>query len=252
VINPGEELCICYSADESKLWFIPQGQSTSSQASPPQADAELPHFEDWFEEDSSANSGSLAEGSVSEREKRSQQSVKWRRRQKALDKVKRDDGEESVIHAPRPIAFNANSSTVIPSSTSSTPVSEESSNTSNNTSLSSEPRTFDIPSYPCLPDDVIADLPVPLHSDKKTKAKRHVHADLVQLTEDLEWTEDDWLNQSMSASTSSMASTSSSGTAVIDPAVFGEDWVDVERIKGPAEVEEDAELYDEGFCEFLF
>ncbi|KAK4688841.1 phosphoribosyl 1,2-cyclic phosphate phosphodiesterase, partial [Tremellales sp. Uapishka_1] len=164
-VQPGEELCICYSADESKLWFTPAGAGSKAQGI---EDApELPSMEAWFQ-------NLEGDEKVDERERREERARRrdegkmTREKEKHLKYEKKQAAlaQESIFQ-PRPMPFGTSSE----ASSSTTPCSTP-------------------PTYPTLPETTMAALPVPLHSGKGKS--RHEHVGPVVLTAPLDWRAEDF------------------------------------------------------------
>lgn len=162
-MEAGEELCICYSADESKLWFTPSNLVI------PNGNHSLDEDESEDEEDI-LFPGIEPEDLVTRVKERAgidlaplRFDVKDKKQAKSLNKPNSykpkptiTDLEEPVILEPRPVHFTGS---LIP-----------------NNVLPSIPRS---------------NLPTPLHSGPK-KGYRHVHVGPVVLTDELDWRQDDW------------------------------------------------------------
>lgn len=229
-ILAGEELCISYAADESKLWFVKSDPSDLPNGAASDDDEEglggLPHTDlDLFgaeEED--------------EEVRKARQ-----RRSKAVEGLPREMGRRERRKAD----FFIKQQKLAGGSTLASPSSQDDPSTSVTTiaspvparpaqsaSSSSTPSRTSTPNYPAIPDRAVSSpsLPPPLHS---TKGKsRHEHVGPVVITPDLDWREEDW---------TSSRSSSREGSATGEE----EEWAGIERIKGFTEREEDQQLKDD-------
>jgi tRNA-specific adenosine deaminase 3 len=211
-IQPGEELCICYAADESKLWFInsdekrqrSEGSEEETVIFPPEELVELLDGE-ADEERRAAEEKRIArqkrlemmKGVPREAGRREMKKAKFFEKRKAAQEAEEAklNGIEPKVIAPTPIRPPPSAST----------------------SASSTPSRINTPLYPAIPERTVESpsLPPPLHS---TKGKsRHEHDGPVILTPELEWDDQ----------------TSAEGE---------EEWAGIERIKGFTEREEDEAL----------
>ena len=236
-VEAGEELCICYSADESKLWFTPSGQaSTSTSKSPSSPDGaphpngssarnlaikgerrerSLPEFEglelfapdDAIERLERAKRREVRKAEIRAEERGSKET----RRQRYFAKHKTHKGSSAngssdnthVIAHPRPLRPGDSFL--------------ESSGTSRDSGTDT-PTSFDYPEYPDVPEGLVSDLPEPLHS----RSGRRKNGEEAVLVDNLDWVEEEWLGKEGSAKE-----------------VIG--WGDAMRIKGPTEMFEDEE-----------
>ncbi|WWD18013.1 hypothetical protein CI109_102460 [Kwoniella shandongensis] len=256
-VEADEELCICYTPDETKLWFIPAADDTKSLAG-----LTLHGIESSSEEDSPlipivkiAVDDLIAENGHGE------QSVKRQAREKRLELAKQKEKEresglkdklntrieayheaekkrhdeeqqqEQDEREGRALALQLNgvggeeSEIRAPKPlrlASSTLSLRETSRSSTPTSSSSTPM-YEV-NYPPLPEGMITSLPAPLHSEgHKSKTNRKSREQPAELTADLDWTEEDW------EGTRAKAKEDEGG------------WGEVLRVKGPAERENDGD-----------
>lgn len=220
-IQPGEELCICYAADETKLWFINsdekrqkrEGSEEEAVIFPPEELVELLDGE-ADEERRAAEEKRIArqkrlemmKGVPREAGRREMKKAKFFEKRKAAQ-----EAEEAKLNGFEPKAVLAP-----------TPIRPQSATASS----SSTPSRVPTPLYPAIPERTVESpsLPPPLHS---TKGKsRHEHDGPVILTPELEW--DDQMS-----------------------AEGEEEWAGIERIKGFTEREEDEALEnDSALSEF--
>jgi tRNA-specific adenosine deaminase 3 len=218
-IQPGEELCICYAADETKLWFINSDEKRQKRQGseeeeavifPPtelveMLDGEAEEERRALEEKKKARQKRLEsmQGVPREAGRRELKKAKFFMKQKAAQ-----EAEEAKLNGTTPVLAPVIAPTPVrpPQSAS--------------TSTSSTPSRISTPLYPAIPERTVESpsLPAPLHS---TKGKsRHEHDGPVVLTPDLEWDEQD------------TASSEAEET----------EWAGIERIKGFTEREEDEAL----------
>jgi tRNA-specific adenosine deaminase 3 len=212
-IQPGEELCICYAADETKLWFINsdekrqkmEGSEEETVIFPPEELVELLDGE-ADEERRAAEEKRIArqkrlemmQGVPREAGRREMKKAKFFEKRKAAqeaEEAKLNGIEPKIVVAPTPIRPPPSAST----------------------SSSSTPSRVPTPLYPAIPERTVESpsLPPPLHS---TKGKsRHEHDGPVILTPELEWDDQ-------------------------NSAEGEEEWAGIERIKGFTEREEDEAL----------
>ncbi|TXT13082.1 hypothetical protein VHUM_01483 [Vanrija humicola] len=203
-VQPGEELCICYSADETKLWFIPS-QGLKPALSDDEGDG-LKRLADLNVEDSDEEAKAeraAAEAKAAARETRrtlggATHSAKQRRRERFKSKNK--------------MPLQATGS-ALPGVTGSAGASSSASSSSafkaKSISWAERQRR----------DEVRADLPPPLHS--VAAKSRHEHVGEVRLTADLEF---DVAADQMSTP------------------LAQDQWDLVYRARGPIEIEEEAEM----------
>lgn len=213
-IQPGEELCICYAADETKLWFINSDEKRQMREEreedtvifPPEELVELLDGE-ADEERRAAEDKKIArqkrleamQGVPREAGRREMKKAKFFEKRKAAqeaEEARLNGFEPKPVIAPTPVR---------PTQSASTP------------SSSPVPSRISTPLYPAIPERTVESpsLPAPLHS---TKGKsRHEHDGPVILTPELEWDDQ----------------TSVEGE---------EEWAGIERIKGFTEREEDQAL----------
>lgn len=202
-VEPGDELCICYSADETKLWFLPTGERARARTPSDDGDGTERLGALVLSDDESAAERAAAEAKERARETRRQQggsthSAKELRKAKWRAKMEKRGGEE--IHAPQPVP--AGSAAVLESSFSS-------SSTVPGSSYTASANLFP------MTERVTADLPPALHSD--VNHSRHEHRGPVVVTPDLNWTD--------------------AGPSDVPEA----HWGTLVRAKGPIELEEEAE-----------
>jgi tRNA-specific adenosine deaminase 3 len=217
-IHPGEELCICYAADETKLWFVNSDEIRKTRNRmveeeeavhfPPVDVAELLDPE-GDEERRAVEERRLArqkrmeamQGVPREAGRRELKKAKFFMKQKAAQEAKEAELNGitlAPVVAPKPVRPPVQASSA---------------------SSSSVPSRVPTPLYPAIPERTVESplLPAPLHS---TKGKsRHEHDGPVILTPELDWNEQD--------------------------STVGEDegeWNGVERIKGFTEREDDEAL----------
>lgn len=239
-IQPGEELCICYAADESKLWFIPTVKNPSKDDQdeaipiPMPADELADLFTVEIDQDRQAKEKRRQEraqrlkdtegdGLVRPKDWRK---AKYRSKKKEAaqaDQEVRQNGsgqaEVNGIISPRPVFPDLRSGLDAISSTDAT---------------SSRSSTPNYPAYPDIPARAVSSpaLPAPLHSTKERS--RHEHVGPVILTPELDWKEEDYNFNSREVSNGKSQDELSTG---------------VVRIKGYTEREEDLERDDTGTSE---
>ncbi|KAK8865804.1 hypothetical protein IAR55_000951 [Kwoniella newhampshirensis] len=244
-VEADEELCICYSADETKLWFIPAEDDSQSLAglalngieSSEEESPLLPivkiAVDDLVEEDREQKAKRkerekrLELARLKDKEREHDLKDKMNKRIKAYQKTekRREEEEEALalaldleavpeIKAPKPLRLASSSLSLRETETrSQTPAS---------TSSSSTP-TYEV-NYPTLPEGMITSLPAPLHSaGHKSKNKRRSREHTAELTPDLDWNEEDWEG--------------------VQGKLKEEEggWGEVVRVKGPAEREYDGD-----------
>ncbi|WVQ97140.1 hypothetical protein IAU59_004250 [Kwoniella sp. CBS 9459] len=265
-VEKGEELCICYSADESKLWFVPADQKkklrrrrTSSQE----------NLRAMSGSDSDSGSGSSSDVDIGEaidvedlvdpeileaqrrRERRVAQARKTgvngnghgsnRNQQTKITPCCSSSSASSSstsanveIQSPRPVRYSGTGSIPASASTSA------SASGSSSPSASSTP----VPAYPTA-STLSSSLPAPLHSETATVAtgRRHANRRPAELVEGLDWREEDWVNSK--GKEKQTDGQSSHG--------HGQVWGEVVRVKGPAEREideDEKEMMDVWILEF--
>ena len=196
-VEAGDELCICYSADESKLWFTPSGRASPAPSETSSQD-EFPSLtsDDLFDADQMA-----------ERARRSAARAERKRQVALSDQAKARSTKRTALRdqvlQPIPTypsaetnelelgtSLRADSASPAPSSTSSFPV------------------------YPTPAERPSSDLPLPLHSNGDAQE------DPVDVCAALDWSEEAW-----------------AGLSQADVP----DWGAAVRVKGTAELEEEAE-----------
>lgn len=170
-VSAGEELCICYSADESKLWFMPsQGKRAAESEDEGDGSAALAKLgivddEEALRERQEAEARALAREKAREVAKETRReaggsthSAKERRRAKYREKLAQSPNTPSTV-----------------------------SNTSESTAVSTLLATSTILATAAVPRHrrpvVNADLPPALHAS----GSRHKHVGPVVLTPELEW-----------------------------------------------------------------
>ncbi|GMK57869.1 hypothetical protein CspeluHIS016_0407030 [Cutaneotrichosporon spelunceum] len=202
-VDTDEELCICYSADETKLWFLPNGErprpATPSddgdglerlaalQLAPDDAEREAREDKERARETRRQAGGNTHSAKEARR-------AKWRAKQEKMR-----NGGNSEIVAPQPVAVASGSGLL------SEPTSHRSQD-SDRTVTSGSNTVFG-------QTETRADLPPPLHSDSN-KLRSEVPAEVPPL---LEWDE---------AGPSELPETQ---------------WGELRRARGPIEIEEEAE-----------
>jgi tRNA-specific adenosine deaminase 3 len=217
-IAPGDELCICYAADESKLWFINSDQARQAGEEEdeteifPLVEVEVADLLDGGaeEERRAEEEKRLArqkrleamKGVPREVGRREQKKAKFFEKQKAAEEAKAGiSTSASTLMAPKPARPAP-------------------------APASSSPSRTPTPNYPAIPERTVPTppLPPPLHSSKGQS--RHEHVGPVVLTPELDWNEQDHLSPNQCKS--------------------DEEWAGIERIKGFTEREEDRELENDG------
>jgi len=247
-IKAGEELFICYLADESKLWFKPSGKvdtvgSTGttnghSSRSISGNDKEDKIEREWDSGDRELGDDEDKDGEVNgalgmlpelgnddlmDQETRLKEEL---RKQRLAGVVERHSGvlegrekrkdkyiNKSLKPKVEPSQIPSYSNTVGPLSIA---PNGNGKNTSPPAIISPIPRPFSAAPTPIIPIIPIGDLPAPLHSDETARSSPN---DLVPavITDDLDW------------------------RGLLDAGE--EDWGVLERVRGPGEVEEDVD-YD--------
>ena len=197
-VEEGEELCICYSADENKLWFTPAratslvngNENGNRVASGSEEELIFPTIEPEdlilpFKKEQAG--GDVSEPHIAGQERQATY---------AADIPAVPDqpllSDDPLILFPRPIPFTGS---VLPD-------------------LAYQPRP---------------DLPTPLHSGPN-KVERHEHVGPVVLNPPLDWREEDWFDKGKEREVT-----------------LNESWGEVERIKGPAERQDEAGV-DQAMC----
>ncbi|WVR05762.1 hypothetical protein IAU60_002787 [Kwoniella sp. DSM 27419] len=170
-VEPGEELCICYTADEKKLWFIPNDQKDLAEAAE-ESDSDCEERLAL-----SLDVETLVDPAV-EQAKRDRQARKSARQRSG------SRGDRSPeLQAPQPLRpapqFSRSASA--------------SASTSASGSGSSPPSTSSTPVYP-VASGLTTSLPPPLHSQMAT-GERHAVRRPARLVEDLDWHEEDWVGK---------------------------------------------------------
>ncbi|WRT64013.1 uncharacterized protein IL334_000940 [Kwoniella shivajii] len=228
-VEKGEELCICYSADESKLWFtksdihtdITDDTRDKSQSFVMNSSSDSEDEGAFFtkiELDSEDLTDELELKQKKEREKRLWASRARDSNGQIQIKKKPYNNGKTHVYSPQPIHLSSSrihdENALAGPSTISTPSSRTSTPSSSSISISN---------YPEPSTDVISSLPPPLHStniqNRHTKDKEAI----AELVDDLDWDEQYW------------TSTRADGVG------REEQFSEFERVKGPAEreVEED-------------
>ncbi|WVQ70994.1 hypothetical protein IAR50_000519 [Cryptococcus sp. DSM 104548] len=239
-ISPGEELCICYAADQSKLWFVPADERAS-------AACEEENGQESEDDEERIMGLEVEEDKEAERKRKERESRKAAaskssiRTAGSLSRDASDSGPVSPpIQAPRPIRAPS-----FPSLTSSPPASRPPST-----------ETAKISPAHAIPTNA---LPAPLHSsahralsrggtptsslsrggasgedlagqelDTSSRSSSKQRAGLVP---DLEWKDDEWKD-------------AKGRDRMPDGKVEGVDYGETRRIKGPTESENDGEDKD--------
>lgn len=249
-VEEGEELCICYSADESKLWFIPSAQNGPSSSSKgptaigaPSSDDEpedvWPHIEPDDLQDASE---------CAEREARKMARAK-RMEDQIMARTERTEKKRLLrqLRAQERALQEANAEETACRSRSVTPTSTRSGSTSESIqspqpvmySSTSSIGSYVMPVNP-LSAETISNLPPPLHSNPTSSPNTPPDLGAAVLTPDILWRECDWYIDGMELDPKHRpAYTHDKGK-----------WGEVHRIKGPAELEEYGE--DNGTSEFRF
>ncbi|KAL1407716.1 tRNA-specific adenosine deaminase subunit tad3 [Vanrija albida] len=238
-VEPGDELCICYSADETKLWFVPS-QGIKPALSDDEGDGlkRLAALDVDDSDDEARAERAAAEAKAAARETRrtlggATHSAKQRRRERFKSKMAAsptasapapgDAGGAGASHtpgaangttilAPQPLQATGSALPALPSSvTGSAGESSSSSSAFKTKSISWAERQ--------RRDEVRADLPPPLHS--VAAKSRHEHVGDVRLTADLE------LDVPEDQLTTPLAQ---------------DQWDLIYRARGPIEIEEEAEM----------
>ncbi|OCF33284.1 hypothetical protein I316_05025 [Kwoniella heveanensis BCC8398] len=263
-VEKGEELCICYIADESKLWFVPADQKQKQKQKQKQGRRRRRKndhnggCEDMSESESgpeSESAGSSSDSSsdvdlgeaidvedlvdqdVLEAQKRRERRLAQAR--KAGTGLPNGNGRHRMTgrkFAPCCSSSSASSSSAQANVEIRSPrpvrVTESgsippSASASASASRSSTPSTSSTPTpaYPTA-STLNSSLPTPLHSESATVAtgRRHANRQPAELVEDLDWREEDWVNSKGKEKEQSRAGASSG---------------EVVRVKGPAEREVD-------------
>lgn len=256
-VEAGEELCICYTADESKLWFVPSAK-TAEAADTSEAEASrsaaggnpandetsdaasaFPSFAAFDSEEFFGKDDEAGDGRAESRHRRSDNKAgtqdlrrdKNARRARYLAKQKSrreaaTSGDGSVLAAdvagleiqqPSPVPLASSSRSGLLAPPGDTATGEGSSR-----SVSPQ-ETPSFPEYPALPEGFSADLPPPLHSDVPARSKPDGDAVVVV---GLDWREEDWLGG--------------------DKDVEG--WTDLVKVKGQADKDEEDE--EKAMCEW--
>ncbi|ORY28999.1 hypothetical protein BCR39DRAFT_533511 [Naematelia encephala] len=223
-VDAGQELCICYSADESKLWFTPAGREAEWKRRVEEEDRE---DEDrminglWaLEPDELVDAKELDEAEKRRAERAKRMALrgpngdvsislgsKEARRAKWAEKERLRQEESSTGSSTSARGSSPSGSAASSSTRKSTPMIAPHA-VRPSTLVAATPI---LPKYPSLPPRVISDLPPPLHS---TPSKRYENPTPAVLCEDINWRED--------------------GEGSEQPT----EWGLVRRIKGPADQEE--------------
>lgn len=243
-VEAGEELCICYTADESKLWFVPTARSaeateeneagssrsaaaeTGAQDDDSDAASAFPSFAAFDSGEFFGNEDGAGDERTEARQRRLDSKAPGaqelrrdknarRARYLAKQKTRRDaaavaEGSGLEIQQPSPVPLASSSRSALLAPPGGSVTGEGSSRSV------SPPDTSSFPEYPALPQDFSADLPPPLHSDVPARSKPDGDAVVVP---GLDWREEDW--------------------AAADKAVEG--WTDLIKVKGQADKDEEDE-----------
>lgn len=235
-IEPGEELCICYAADESKLWFI--NSDEARQQGEEDDETELFPPEEVVELLEADGAGAAEE----ERRAAEEKKVARQKRLEAMKDVPREIGRREQKKArffekqraaeeakARAMSGNGEASTTAIVSPKPAPALQ-----SQPINMIPTPSRTPTPNYPAIPERTVStpSLPAPLHSSKGKS--RHEHVGPVVLTLELDWNEGDHVSKSRADGNSD------------------EEWTGIERIKGFTEREEDELLMnDEALSECI-
>ncbi|WVQ85356.1 hypothetical protein IAT38_007521 [Cryptococcus sp. DSM 104549] len=224
-IEPHEELCICYTADESKLWFVPAGESSQ------RSSAARDHGVDSDEEAEEKLMGMQVEedeGAVRARKEREErrEAARGRGGQGAGGKGKgKEEGEMPAnLCAPRPIHPPSSSRSLRQS------VPPPAAGSSSNNPSPSVPCPSASPKPQPQPSAI---LPEPLHSSShnQTKAAGTRHADKqrkpAELVKDLVFNMDEWQDEKGRDRKDKLEEVGRLGECM--------------RVKGPAERENDGD-----------
>ncbi|WWC99544.1 hypothetical protein V866_006448 [Kwoniella sp. B9012] len=218
-IEKGEELCICYSADESKLWFVKSDQAVNPTNSQDEmvSSEEEEGMEGFFskidlDEEDLVNEDGIAQ--KKEREKRLEASQTRDVNGQLIKRKKKSTSSllsSTNIQSPQPIPFS-NNAIAGPSTSASSSTASSRTSTPSSSSI-----------YPEASSGIITSLPPPLHSTK-TESKS-IDGRYMELTDQLDWDEEYW-----------------TGTAPYPTGEGREDeFAEFIRIKGPAEREDEVD-----------
>lgn len=205
-VEPNEELCICYSADESKLWFLPTDQRPRPMTPSDDGDGSERLAAIVLSDDETEAERAAAKAKEAAREKARQtrreqggstHSAKELRREKWRKKMEKQKNAGDIV-APQPVR----AASLLDGSAEPSPSTSEAASTPASSSAVVIPKA--------------ADLPPMLHSDS-TARSRHEHVGPVVITPDLEWAD--------------------AGPSEVPEAK----WPVLRRAKGPVEYEEEAE-----------
>lgn len=241
-IQAGEELCISYAADESKLWFVktdPTSASNSAGANgsmttavsddedstvfPPIELLALDENEDAEDRQRRLARQARLDGSTCEPGRRERKNAQYMLKKQAAAAAA--DVDTCAVPGSKPAG-----SLPMEQPTPVRPAAVVSASTT-----TSRP---DTPNYPAIPERTVSSpaLPAPLHSGEGKS--RHEHVGPVILTPELDWREEDY----------STRSSSREGSAGDEE----DEWSGIERIKGFTEREEDQQLADDQGLGMLF
>ncbi|WVF70791.1 hypothetical protein IAT40_005585 [Kwoniella sp. CBS 6097] len=272
-VEKGGELCICYTADESKLWFVPadQKQNRESKSRSRRLDtgvARGSESDEMFDDESNPGSGSssdvdigeaidvedLVDQEVLEAQRRRERRVAQARKAGANGYNNGTGGSNGQTRfKPCCSSSSASSSTSsqaanveiqsprpvrFPGSSSISASASASASASTTVSRNSTPSTSSTstpaPAYPAA-STLSSVLPAPLHSEAATVAtgRRHANRRPAELVADLDWREEDWVNSKGKEKEKEQPHKQGQEQEQ------GRGWGDVVRVKGPAEREVD-------------
>ncbi|WWC86108.1 uncharacterized protein L201_000979 [Kwoniella dendrophila CBS 6074] len=232
-IEKGEELCICYSADESKLWFVKSEDIQNQSVMVTSSESEDEDGNGFFSKIDLETEDLIDENSLElqkQRKKRLQSSQSRDFNGKIKPNSMKSSDTSRIypndIQSPQPIKFSASSSVNAlagPSGTSlSTPISISESSTRQSTPSSTA-------IYPEASSSIIpASLPAPLHSNNSSKSlASSLSEEYAELVDELDWDEEYW--------TSTNPGPTGKGRE--------NDYAEFLRIKGPAEEDDDGDVH---------
>lgn len=242
-VQPGDELCICYSADETKLWFVPsQGRKPALSDDEGDGLQRLAALDVEDSDDEARAERAAAEAKAAARETRrtlggATHSAKQRRRERFKNKMATSAtttpppttatpdaagaggashtpgaANGTTILAPQPLQATGSALPGVTGSAGASSSAASSSSAFKSKSISWAERQ--------RRDEVRADLPPPLHS--VAAKSRHEHVGEVHLTADLEF---------------DVAPPNQLSTPLAQ-----DQWDLIYRARGPIEIEEEAEM----------
>ncbi|TYJ57619.1 hypothetical protein B9479_001701 [Cryptococcus floricola] len=229
-ISPGEELCICYAADQSKLWFVPADERES-------AARKEENGEDSEDDEERIMGLEVEEDKEVERRRKERESRKAAastssiRTAGSLQATSDSDSVPPPIQAPRPIRAPS-----FPSLTSSPPASRPSS--ANNAAHAIPTNALPAPLHSSA-HKALSRRGTPASSPSRGSVSRHEpdvssrssSKQRAGLVPDLKWSDDEWKD-------------AKGRDKMPDGKVEGVDYGETIRIKGPAESENDGEDKD--------